>query len=224
VEAHLPSETFDPRWLRDGIVEKSPDTSGRRQWWLSQMLRMVPPSHWSTKWELTPDECFEAASGDFAKLIETAWSDAAELHNDVPWMRVAALRSIDDSTRSVRVSILQHLPAEYLRRVLEKIFTSSRLDWQLLNRVLSELKTPLDAQLSDQAIVAVERVRDNTSRGYDYTLPSLLEPLSHQLWPGTFDALAVRWGGEAWESNRKTLDSFFQTLRLRQGIQTEFRS
>lgn len=222
VEAQLPPDAFDPTWARDAIVEKPTDRTGRRQWWLAQMLRAVPPTHWSKKWSLTPDECFQAAHGDFADLLITAWSDAAELHHDPAWMRSAVLRSVDDP-KQFRAAMLRDLPAEDQREVLAKLFASTRINAQALHDALSDLSTPFDPQVSEAAIAAVERVRDKTSTGYDYTLPGLLDPLSHSLWPGLHDTLAARWTGDQWEANRKSLESFFQTLQIRRDIQTEFR-
>jgi len=222
VEVQLPPEAFDPAWGRDAIVEKPAAGIGRRQWWLSQMLRRVPPAHWSAKWHISPADCFRAATGDFAEILVSTWSDAAEDHRDATWMKAAVFYSLDDAKQPVSVSMIQHMPASDQCEVIAKIFASPRVDARSLGPVLNDLTEQFSPELSELAIAAVERVREKAAHAYDYTLPGLLDPLSHLLWPGVIDALMKRWTGDTWDSYRKTLDSFFQTLQIRRDIQTEF--
>jgi hypothetical protein len=184
---------------------------------------MPSRAHWSTRFGLAPDAALEAASGEFADLLVAAWSDAAALHRDAAWMRAAAIRSIDDPKQPIRIAMIQHLPAADQRDVLATLFASRRLDVQALQQALGELNVAFDPALSDLAIAAVERVRQGSASAYDYALPGLLDALAHLLWPGVIDALGTRWSGGAWEPNRRALDGFFQTLRIRRDIQTEFR-
>jgi hypothetical protein len=222
VEVQLPPEAFDPAWGRDAIVEKPAAGIGRRQWWLSQMLRRVPPAHWSAKWHISPADCFRAATGDFAEILVSTWSDAAEDHRDATWMKAAVFYSLDDAKQPVSVSMIQHMPASDQCEVIAKIFASPRVDARSLGPVLNDLTEQFSPELSELAIAAVERVHEKAAHAYDYTLPGLLDPLSHLLWPGVIDALMKRWTGDTWDSYRKTLDSFFQTLQIRRDIQAEF--
>ncbi len=38
IDIELP-EAFDPAWAKDGIVEKAPQATGQKQWWVQQMMR-----------------------------------------------------------------------------------------------------------------------------------------------------------------------------------------
>lgn len=224
VEVQLPPDAFDPAWGRDAIVEKPAAGTGRRQWWLAQMLRRVPPAHWSAKWQISPADCFRAATGDFAEILVSAWADAAEDHRDATWMKAAVFHSLDDAQQPVSVSLIQHLPASDQCEVIAKVFASPRVDARGLGPVLNALTAQFSRELSELAITAVERVREQTAHTYDHTLPGLLDPLSHLLCPGVIDTLMKRWTGDTWDSNRKTRDSFFCTLQIRHGIQMEFRT
>ena len=74
---------------------------------------------------------------------------------------------------------------------------------------------------ADAAVRHVER-HVSATKGYDYYLPYVLEPLALRVPPGLHDALAARWTGDRWEQNRNTLDKFFHTLCLRRDLQREF--
>lgn len=38
IDIELP-EVFDPAWAKDGIIEKAPQGTGQKQWWVQQMMR-----------------------------------------------------------------------------------------------------------------------------------------------------------------------------------------
>lgn len=61
LEVELPPEPFDPSWERDGVAETPPYGSGRRQFWLAQMVSAIPPELWTTRFGAKPEALLKAA-------------------------------------------------------------------------------------------------------------------------------------------------------------------
>lgn len=79
---------FDPAWERDGILEQPPPgkSKGKKAWWIKQMLGMVPPSVWTQRWSVTPDDLLAAAiQSEWEKLLLSAWTEATRRHSDPVW-------------------------------------------------------------------------------------------------------------------------------------------
>lgn len=73
---------------RDGIDLKVPAARkiGERTFWLAQLVSMLPPRHWTTRFACTPPEFLEAvAATDFARELLEALSAAAVRHPDGEW-------------------------------------------------------------------------------------------------------------------------------------------
>jgi hypothetical protein len=189
-----------------------------RQSWLRQMLSIVPPRHWSDRWQIDPAACIAAASGDFATLIVSAWADAAERHNDVAWMTALLLSPAEGA--AARLSLIEHLPAAAQATVLPTLMHSAKLDTSGLARMVGALRMELSGEPLEAVLMGVEAQRKNLGIGYHYALPAILDPLAFRVPPRMYDALAQRWSGD--EANQKSFDAFFQTLQFRKDIQTEF--
>lgn len=81
----LPSK-LDDATRRDGVVEQPTHRSGKRAWWLYQILAMVPPSRWTDRFKATPREIVRAGlRTDWADLLVGAWAEASFNHADVGW-------------------------------------------------------------------------------------------------------------------------------------------
>ena len=229
VELQLPADSFDPISLRDGIEEKPPGRMGRRQWWATQILSSVPPSVWSTIWQLEPVACVAAAAGDFRSLLLDAWSAAAERHNDVEWMKALLAESIHakpagDQNALPRLSLLKHLPSEAQRDLLTVLVGAADLDMATLQQVLQSVDVEFDPKAATAVCDAIDRTLRKAGDAYHYGLAGVLETVVHQLPPTVADGLSQAWSGAAWDANRRALDAFFFTLQLRRDIQTEFKS
>ncbi|UOQ70952.1 DUF5691 domain-containing protein [Hymenobacter cellulosilyticus] len=88
LQVHLPEpEAWHKDWQLAGIEAKDKRfEGGERSGWLGQMLALLPPGRWSAHWQQTPAELLRrAADSEWAKLLRTAWTQAAHLHRDVAW-------------------------------------------------------------------------------------------------------------------------------------------
>lgn len=94
LDVTLPTEC-DKGMVRDG-VERKPEwgyDAGERQWWLQQMLGVVPPDHWTRTWDARPEDILRAAShSEFKPILTRGWSVAAARCELANWM-VALLES-----------------------------------------------------------------------------------------------------------------------------------
>ncbi|HNT76788.1 MAG TPA: DUF5691 domain-containing protein [Anaerolineae bacterium] len=90
LKVKLPKQC-DDLMFHDGIVETPPKGTGKRAWWLSQILSAVPPAHWSAAWNLAPAALIQLADaagdppGDHAELLLSAWAAAAARSRDAAW-------------------------------------------------------------------------------------------------------------------------------------------
>lgn len=87
LEVHLPRQ-FDKTWGRDGIREKPPAGTSARTFWASQVLALVPPSHWIARFRAPAVELVAAAETSEDGLVALeAWSQAAILFGEQPWIQ-----------------------------------------------------------------------------------------------------------------------------------------
>jgi hypothetical protein len=81
----LPKQLEDAA-RRDGIEEQPPRRTGKRAWWLRQMVAVVPPSRWEARWGASPAEIVRAAvRSDFAEALVAALASACATHPNAVW-------------------------------------------------------------------------------------------------------------------------------------------
>ncbi|HET9960123.1 MAG TPA: DUF5691 domain-containing protein [Polyangiaceae bacterium] len=82
----LPPATFDPQLEREGVVESPPQGTGRRQWWLAQILAAVPPAHFQTRFRAAPEQLVQAAQEHELKTaLLDGFTAAALRHESQAW-------------------------------------------------------------------------------------------------------------------------------------------
>lgn len=241
MQVHPPAE-FNKEWAREGLEAKPPQGVGERAFWLSQILALVPPSHWQAKFQAEPAELISAvARHDFAQAVLVAWSVAAVRAKETAW--IAALwdywfaltpqnerdRSAIERSEQLRV-LLNHLPAtaaeERLLRLLDikKGFGDFRIDDLLL-----QLPRPWSATFGQhyltclaQTLPSVDRIHSSQRGNYVESFPvaAIALPtacLTQALGPWTLpesDQYHVSYV-------RQQLDEFTATIRLRQRLREE---
>jgi hypothetical protein len=85
-----PPEDFDKQWEKDGIQEKPPSGTGKREFWLVQLMERVPPTHWEKHFQTSVANLIHAAQDDdFGIAMLEAWSQAAKFFRCSQW--IAAL-------------------------------------------------------------------------------------------------------------------------------------
>lgn len=105
IEVKLPAE-FDKSWQRDSIVEKPPSGVGQKQWWLRQMVALVPPAFWSSSWK-APAAQIVAADCEFADLLREAWVDATLRNPDSDWALALIQTSASTAKGAANLDLLR---------------------------------------------------------------------------------------------------------------------
>ncbi len=214
VTVALPA-AFDKSWERDGVAEKVVVGRGQRQWWLSQIVGMVPPTHWSSAWGIEATKVVANVPSDFADLLFDAWADGVRRHPDVAWASaILAVRP--------RVDLLDGLPTDGQRALATQLLRSARADEDVLVALLQRTSFPFDPRSAGALFDRIDRhVRDNDGKP-DYRLGSMLDAVALRVPPNSYDELAERWAGPAWAPYRKPVDGCLSTLQVRRDIQKEF--
>jgi hypothetical protein len=97
LHVELPA-ALDKAAARDGI-EASPPASrkiGERAWWLVQMVSLVPPSHWTTRFGCDARTLIDAvADTEFRSELLSALTEAAVRHADDAWLTALLQHFLD---------------------------------------------------------------------------------------------------------------------------------
>lgn len=222
VEVTLPA-AFDPAWQRDGIEEKAAQGTGQKQWWLQQIVAVVPPSHWSTTWKVAPADCVSGLPQSFAGVVAGAWRDASRRHPDAGWIRALLLNPA--KKESPQFDLLNTLTPEPRQAIVTDYLSLQKPSIELLSQLLQQSNFSFDVASAKAIAEQIDRHVASSKDQYDYRLAWVLENLGLRFPPSLYPELASRWTAAAnavWETNRKPLDGCLQTLQSRYDIQTEF--
>lgn len=144
---------FGKDWQRDGIVEKPPSNTGKRAWWLVQILALIPPTFWETHLGAGPAELLELLSDNEWRVnIVEGWSKAAVSYRAFGWAtplwnwwlapddRRAGKRITDDALRE---NLMKCMSQEEAENALLALYNADgpKNDEQWLE-LLSELPKP----------------------------------------------------------------------------------
>lgn len=82
----VPPKTFAQEAKADALEEKPPQGAGQQAWCLFQILSRIPPSHWETRWSMSPEDFLTALSQDdfFVPALQ-ALTQAALLFDQEHW-------------------------------------------------------------------------------------------------------------------------------------------
>lgn len=110
-----PPQDFDKSWERDGIEERAASGTGKRAWWMRQILSAAALSVWTEALGLEPAGVLEAIAGDdYFGLALEALSEAAARRGDAAWC--AAILRCRLAGKKIEVgeiqALLQSLPPE----------------------------------------------------------------------------------------------------------------
>jgi hypothetical protein len=88
LRVELPA-ALDKAAIRDGLDESPPASRkiGERAWWLVQMVSLVPPAHWATRFDCDAPTLIDAvADTEHGAELLSALRDAASRHADDTWL------------------------------------------------------------------------------------------------------------------------------------------
>jgi hypothetical protein len=89
--AVFPPEAWDAALEKEGLDEKPPAGTGKRAWWLRQILGVIPPAHWSQKLALAPEQLIAGLEdSDYRDDVIDAWLAAAPRFGDSDWCAALA--------------------------------------------------------------------------------------------------------------------------------------
>src|SRR5260370_37573112 len=78
--------TFGQDWSRDGLVEKSPGNTGKRTWWLAQILQAIPPTFWESYLSAGPTALLEMLpDNEWQATVVYGWLKAALIYKTPNW-------------------------------------------------------------------------------------------------------------------------------------------
>jgi hypothetical protein len=229
-----PPRQFEKAWEKDGLVEKPPPGRGQREFWLTQILERIPPTHWEERFRATPAELIAAvAEDDHGENVLQAWSGAARGFCLEPW--VFALRDVwksrlleatkpkdQDLARQQLVELFPLLPREKLEELISSLLERgatepvlSAHDWEYLPR-------PWSKEFSRTYLKAVRERSQTVQAASAFNILETIPIAAVGLAPACFEETLRPWDildQPAMAYWKKAIDSFLEIVRGR----SEFR-
>lgn len=174
IEVTLP-ETFDARWTRDAIEETPPQGSGRKSWWLQQIIAATPLRYWEEAGQCTAREHVAAVHTHEQKLpLFRGWLLAAQRQRNVDWIGALLEHAEIDDTRPAYAELFKPLTPVEREQVLLSLFSAnSQSARAVVSECLSLCTHPWSEALSRQAGALT----------FDARHPYQLETLAYHIHP-----------------------------------------
>src|SRR5579859_6998569 len=145
--------TLEEDWLRDGIAAKSTIPGvGEHTWWYSQVLSLVPPTHWEERFVLPADKLSAAAyaNDEWDETLIASWSSAALLHSNINWCMALwdwwCKKQRGAAIWNARISLLAHMPQQEAEQRVINVFSNprhpGRKEWEKALAVLPKPWSP----------------------------------------------------------------------------------
>jgi hypothetical protein len=218
LEVRLPA-SCDASMIRDGVEPRPPANGslGERAWWLWQLLRAIPPSHWCQVWSVEPAPLLSAARrGEWGDVFLRAWAEAALAFQDVTW---AEQILASDTSQPELINLLSPEQAEQILLPLVRARRVPFAPGQPAFELLSRYHRPWSLELGR---AVVNRLRDDLGgRQFDYSrdepLRRALTTYAHQLPVALAPELETGWRSEgpSWSFWEPAVIALQTTLRTR---------
>lgn len=240
-----PPETLPKDWQDDGILARPPSGVGERAYWLTQVLALVPPSHWEERFGMPPNQIIAAAAkSEWEEQIVHGWSQAASLHAASAWALSLWQRWAQEEKR--RKNILG-ADAREMRASLARLIPVDSLAGMIV-RLVKRSSPPGEPALPDDSwseLILALRVPWSRDFGEfylsglrDYARNLTPKTYNSESWLPTLDAAALALPVEClpaatnpwtipedstWQVHeaRRQIESFVETLRMRQRLVEE---
>jgi hypothetical protein len=228
-------ERIDAAWQRDGVTLKPPKAAqvDERQWWTVQTLALVPPSHWSARFDRNPEKLIAAATkSEWVYLMLEGWAQAAIAFRDEDWSgplwdcwrrpQGVSASGLPVPRHEVLTGLLTCMPpTQAEQRIARTLATASSKEDQLWSTVLGALRRPWSAALSR---ICLEHVRTELQ---ELTPDNATRP---SRWFANLDLVAVGISStcfsEALELTAGThlaaVSQFMETIQARRMLYDEF--
>jgi hypothetical protein len=226
-----PPAVFAPDWTRDGLVDKPPAGVGEKAHWLAQVLSLVPPDHWSSRFGVAPDVLVTAArKGDWAAPVIGGWLAATTLFRSAAWASAlwrGYAAGADTETLPALASQLLPLLTRDEREDLVRPLLGTDEPITIL-AMLAALPPPWGQPFSDAFLDAVNRALKAPQLSWQqiHGWKACLERAGTRLPPSCFTRALGLGGGpdsdeQAGNSLRRGLEAFHVILTVRRRIHQE---
>lgn len=223
-------ELLSSEMKRDGIREHfQPLPEGKKANWLTQMIALLPLTHWETEWHLTAEECLEMAiNSDFRNVWWWGWATAAKRLNDPKWL-LAIHRyilhkkpsgkkglhfALDFLYQDLPNELFNGLALEYLERDSNALLSD---DHPVMTLLLQEFQ-PWEDKLALEVISRIRNVVSNDAAVFNWNQKTLLKRAAFAINPTLYTQMEMGWPtslGYSWQSE---VTNFLATLRFRKEI------
>jgi hypothetical protein len=227
-----PPAAFVREWTDDGIIEKAPAGTGKRAFWLRQILSLVPPTHWEQRFGATAESLVHATSEDeWSNTVLAGWTDAAVRFEARGWAnqiwaaRVA--REEPQALAELASIIFPLIDAGEAHETTATILASGSP--QTWNGILAAVPRPWSRALADAFLKALRRAFANAQLGSPeaYAWRTALDIAAPALPIATLElalALDPPSAETAAAQLRNAFDLFRSVLTIRKRIDQETRS
>jgi hypothetical protein len=171
-----PPQEIDAAWERDGIPAKVPQGVGKRDYWLRQLLSMVPLPHWQQRYNVAPEALLSAARAtEWWETLVAAWTEAAQTFADTGWRMALWNFSLDLRGGDIKAgmdrqalgrglpAMLRAMPRRDAETCVMTVFKSSlSIGNVFFIECLRGLSRPWSAELASQCLA---RLRQEAAAG-----------------------------------------------------------
>lgn len=244
IELKLPN-TFESSWLRDGIVEKPPDKTSKRGWWLIQVLSLISPTFWETHLDAQPAELLALIPADnvWRMQVIEGWSRAAINYRVLDWMTLLwtwwfeyyqeSSEKRSGAGYAYIEQLLQQMPGPVAEKLILDLFRKKKEDqlteWGVL---LSGLPRPWGKELARnylrllRAHCTLEKLQASSFNPYSDPWFNDLATLALALPASCFAEALQPWDipeDSKWQIQyvHQRLREFTETIHMRQKIEEE---
>jgi hypothetical protein len=235
VEVTLPDEP-DKAMVRDGIDAKPPGgvQIGQKGWWLTQMLAVVHPEHWSRTWKASPEDLITNTDmGEWYNAILAGWAGATALHRDARWS-MALLTAWTESKIN--------FDAPWNQRLVESLFAALPPDQaeSIVTRLLDNPKHHQDERLVEiltslthdfspafsRVLLAFLRKLTNAQSGIAWHMRDSMKQFALRMPPSLAGEAQSGWNDKSkhWAWWQGAVDGLVETLQFRQAMLKEINS
>ncbi|HST87201.1 MAG TPA: DUF5691 domain-containing protein [Ktedonobacterales bacterium] len=235
-----PPTALEKDAIRDGITEKPPRGTGEREWWLAQIIRAVPPSHWVRRFGAGPDTLIAAtAASKWRSTILANWTQAAVSFDDTPWIAPLwsfwlqpAPKKEDVDRDGLRALLAPRLPpAEREAWALAALADPGGKHQPDLDATLAVLPRPWSIPVARtylaglRACVAALTAKSPNVSPWDDTLDTAALALPPQCFDAALEPFDIPADNRHWyiQQFSRQLDAFADAIRIRRRIHEEIR-
>ena len=157
-----PPAAFVAAWADDGLVEKPLPGTGKRAFWLTQILSSVAPAHWEQRFGASADTLVKAATQDdeWADAVLAGWTEAAVRFDARPWAeplwRARAARQPPESLGRLAALVFPLMDAAAIHDAAATLIDGGEVP--IWSAILAAAPRPWSQALADRFLRAFRRV------------------------------------------------------------------